>query len=157
GGALWADAGQLILRLAEQLGAPVITTLNAKGLVDERSRWSLGHARSARARAALAHADAMLAVGCRFTEVLTDWRRMTVPKILVQIDLDASQVGTNYPVTVGIVADARAALVMLQQELPAPLRANGWGPLLDQARAARHSRPEWLIETLREELPDETA
>ena len=52
-----------------QLGAPVITTLNGKGLLDERDPLSLGHARSARGRHALPHADAMLAVGCRFTEV----------------------------------------------------------------------------------------
>ncbi len=52
----------------------------------------------------------MLAVGCRFTEVMTDWRRMPVPKTLIQIDLDPEQIGMNHPVTVGIVADARAAL-----------------------------------------------
>ena len=62
-----------------RLGAPVITTLNGKGLIDERDPLSLGHARSVRAKAVLPHADAMLAVGCRFTEVMTDWRRMPVP------------------------------------------------------------------------------
>ena len=58
----------------------------------------------------LPHADVMLAVGCRFTEVMTDWRRMTVPETLIQIDLDPEQIGMNHPVAVGIVADARAAL-----------------------------------------------
>ena len=33
----------------------------------------------------------MLAVGCRFTEVMTDWRRMTVPANLIQIDLDPTR------------------------------------------------------------------
>ena len=84
----------------------MITTLNAKGLIDERSPISLGHARSVRARAALPHADVMLAVGCRFTEVLTDWRRLKVPDRLVQIDLDPDQIGMNHPVVAGIVADA---------------------------------------------------
>ena len=79
-----------IRELACQLECPVITTLNAKGILDERDPWSLGHARSVRARTALPHADVMLAVGCRFTEVLTDWRRMPVPRQLVQIDLDTS-------------------------------------------------------------------
>ena len=60
-------------------------------------------------RAVLPHADVMLAVGCRFTEVLTDWRRMPVPSRIVQIDLDPEQIGMNYPVVVGIVADAEAA------------------------------------------------
>jgi acetolactate synthase-1/2/3 large subunit len=155
GGALWAGAGAELRLVAERLGAPVVTTLNGKGIIDERDPISLGHARSVRARTALPHADAMLAVGCRFTEVLTDWRRMPVPKLLVQIDLDADQIGMNHPVAVGIVADARAALAALGDRLPHRGGESGWGRLLDQARSARHPRPEWLIDTLREELPED--
>ena len=76
GGALWSGAADAIENLAARLDAPVVTTLNGKGLLDERHPLSLGHARSARGRRVLPHADAMLAVGCRFTEVMTDWRRM---------------------------------------------------------------------------------
>ncbi len=157
GGSLWSGAGEEVRNLARQLGCPVITTLNGKGLLDERDPWSLGHARSARARAALVYADAMLAVGCRFTEVLTDWRRMPVPRQLVQIDLEAGQIGMNYPVTVGIVADARAALAELSKHLPERSARPGWGPIWDEARTANVPRPEWLIETLRAELPETTA
>ena len=99
----------------------------------------------------------MLAVGCRFTEVLTDWRRMPVPRQLVQIDLEAGQIGMNYPVTVGIVADARAALAELSKHLPERSARPGWGPIWDEARTASVPRPEWLIETLRAELPETTA
>ncbi len=157
GGALWSGAAGSIAALARRLGAPVVTTLNAKGLIDERDPLSLGHARSARARAALPHADAMLAIGCRFTEVLTDWRRMIVPDRLIQIDLDADQIGMNYPAASGIVADADAACHALLEALPARRTAESseWQPAWNEARAARHPRPEWLIETLRETLPDE--
>jgi acetolactate synthase I/II/III large subunit len=157
GGALWSGAGVAIETLARRLGAPVITTLNAKGLIDERNPISLGHARSVRARAALPHADAMLAVGCRFTEVLTDWRRMSVPSRLLQIDLDPEQIGMNFPVVVGIVADADAACRALLHALPGARGPAGsdWGPIWDEARAARHPKPEWLIETLRTALPDD--
>ena len=106
-------------------------------MIDERDPLSLGHARSARAKAALPHADAMLAVGCRFTEVMTDWRRMRVPPSLVQIDLDPDQIGMNYPVAVGIVADARRALAMLCCELCRQSRPSGWGRSWEQARGAR--------------------
>src|SRR5260370_556489 len=57
GGALWSGAGDVIEGLARRLGAPVITTLNAKGLLDERNPLSLGHARSIRARKVLPQAD----------------------------------------------------------------------------------------------------
>jgi acetolactate synthase-1/2/3 large subunit len=159
GGALWGGAAAEIRAVAERLGAPVVTSLNAKGIVDERDPLSLGHARSARAKEALPHADAMLAVGCRFTEVMTDWRRMPVPRQLVQIDLDPEQIGMNHPVAVGIVADARAALQALLAALPDRPGAesgDGWSPILPRARAARPARPEWLIDTLRASLPEET-
>ena len=51
GGALWSGAAEAIEDLARRLGAPVITTLNGKGLLDERNPLSLGHARSARREA----------------------------------------------------------------------------------------------------------
>jgi acetolactate synthase-1/2/3 large subunit len=157
GGALWSDAGGALQELARRLDAPIITTLNAKGLIDERSPLSLGHGRSARAKAILPHADAMLAVGCRFTEVFTDWRRMIVPRNLVQIDLDPGQIGVHYPVSVGIVADAKATVAAIRDALgPGPARSS-WGARWEQARDARHPRPEWLIETLRASLPDDTA
>ncbi len=131
-----------------------MTSLNAKGILDERDPLSLGHARSARAKVVLPHADAMLAVGCRFTEVMTDWRRMPVPRNLVQIDLEPDQIGMNHPVAVGLVGDAAATLEELAPLIPARSEG-GWGTLWNQARAARPSAPEWLIETLRAVLPDD--
>ncbi len=137
GGALWSGAGEELEALAAALGAPLITTLNAKGLLDERNPISLGHARSRRGRLALAHADVMLAVGCRFTEVLTDWRRLSVPKNLIQIDIDAEQIGMNYPVTAGIVADAKAAT----SALLAALRCAAPPKRLGRAARKRRERP----------------
>ena len=97
--------------LAREASAPVVTTLNGKALLDERHLLLTGtHLRSARGRHVVPHADTMLAVGCRFTEVMTDWRRMPVPNSLIQIDLDPEQIGMNHPVSVGIVADARTAV-----------------------------------------------
>jgi acetolactate synthase-1/2/3 large subunit len=155
GGALWSGSGALLEELARRLGAPVITTLNAKGILDERHPLSLGHARSRRARHVLPHADAMLAVGCRFTEVMTDWRRMTVPQTLIQIDLDADQIGVNYPVALGIVGDARATLKAVLAALPVARPRDGWDTLWEEARALRPAKPEWLIDTLRDVLPDD--
>jgi acetolactate synthase-1/2/3 large subunit len=157
GGALWSGAASVIGKLAERLSAPLITTLNGKGLIDECDTVSLGHARSARARLVLPEADAMLAIGCRFTEVLTNWRRMPVPRNLIQIDLDPQQIGMNYPLEVGILADARAACQAMLDALDASsiTPSSNWGDLLESARAAKPSKPEWLIDTLRDCLPPE--
>jgi acetolactate synthase-1/2/3 large subunit len=155
GGALWSGAAAAIEHLARRLGAPIVTTLNGKGLLDERHPLSLGHARSARARAVLPQADVMLAVGCRFTEVMTNWRRMRIPGTLIQIDLDLDQIGVNYPVSLGIVGDARAAVEAIDRALPTLRERSEWGELVERARSARPTNPEWLIETLRESLPGE--
>lgn len=153
GGAISANAGNELHLLAERLDCPVITTLNGKGIFDERDYYSLGHARSVRGRAALDEADGMLAVGCRFTEVMTGFRAMKIPSRLVQIDVDAGQIGINHPVEVGIVADARVALRALAEAMPEG-RKSGWGNLWERARTQAIERPEWFIHTLRAELPE---
>lgn len=153
GGALWANAAQELHLLVQKLDCPLITTLNGKGIVDERDRYSLGHARSVRGLSALDEADGMLAVGCRFTEVMTGFRTLKVPARLVQIDVDKTQIGMNHPVEVGIVADARAALQGLIALLPDD-RASGWGALWDKARSATIAEPEWIVSTLRAALPE---
>ncbi len=60
----------------------------------------------------------------------------------------------NYPVVVGIVADARATLAQLRQQLSDHSAGPGWNSLWEEARQARVPRPEWLIEALRAELPE---
>ncbi len=153
GGAVWGDAAKELRELALRLECPVITSLNGKGILDERDPYSLGHARSARAKEALPHADAMLAVGCRFTEVMTWFWKLPVPENLIQIDIDAGQLGVNYPVKVGIVGDAKEALTLLLREIPA--KKSEWSEIWKRARNAKPLKPEWLIETLRDELPDD--
>jgi thiamine pyrophosphate-dependent acetolactate synthase large subunit-like protein len=153
GGAVWSDAGAALKQLAGRLDCPVITSLNGKGILDERDPHALGHARSARAREALPHADAMLAIGCRFTEVMTWFHKLRVPEQLVQIDLDAGQIGVNYRAKVGLLGDARTALELLLDQTPA--RRSEWGAIWQRARNAGPAHPECFIETLRAALPDD--
>lgn len=154
GGAVWADAGAEIHALARRLACPIITTLNGKGIVDERDPFSLGHARSFKARVALPEADTLLALGCRFTEVFTWFRTLQFPRTIIQVDLDPGQIGMNYPVALGIVADVKATLQQLQDALPRE-SGRGWQQLWAGAHAAERVRPEWFIDTLRAELPDD--
>ncbi|MBI3823466.1 MAG: thiamine pyrophosphate-binding protein, partial [Planctomycetes bacterium] len=154
GGAVWANAGPELRELARRLNCPVITSQQGKGIVDERDPLSLGHARSARGRIAQQHADAMLAVGCRFTEVMTGFRKMQVPARLIQIDINPGEIGMNYPAEIGIVGDAKEALHAILTQLPATT-ASDWSDVWPIARAAKRATSEWLIDTLRAELPDD--
>ncbi|MCE9530098.1 MAG: thiamine pyrophosphate-binding protein [Planctomycetes bacterium] len=152
GGAVWSDAGAEIKELALRLDCPVITTLNGKGIIDERDAISLGHGRSVRAGVALPHADLLLAIACRFTEVFTWFGKLPIPNDLIQIDIDSNQIGMNYPVALGIVADAKATLQAILRECPP--RRSQWNEIVTAAQDTKHPKPEWFIETLRAELPE---
>lgn len=154
GGAVWSGAGAALHAMAARLDCPIATTLNGKGIVDERDPRAVGHARSARGRVAWPQADVVLALGCRFTEVMTGFRKLPAPPKLIQVDLEPSQLGMNYPIAVGIVGDANRALQALLDRLPRSA-VGGWAELWPQVRTARPARTEWLIETLRAELPED--
>ena len=155
GGAVWADAAAEIRELARRLDCPVITTQQGKGILDERDPHSLGHARSARGKVATPLADVMLAVGCRFTEVMTGFRRLRVPERLIQIDIDSGQIGMNHPVKLGIVGDAKASLRAILDRLGNEPRHSGWDTVWPSARSAKRPTSEWLIEALRRDMPDD--
>jgi len=152
GGAVSSGASEQVEALAERLGCPVVTTLNGKGILDERSPFSLGHGRTRRARVALSRADLMVAVGCRFTEVFTASGTTPIPKRIIQIDIDPKQITTNHPVELGIAGDARTILQAIVSGIQN--QETSWKDVWKRWRNAQQLKPEWLIETLRAELPE---
>ncbi len=112
-------AGAAVRQLVDLLGCKVATSGRAKGLYPDPPFRAgacgvLGLGGRPEAHAALAEADVVLLVGeslgdltsCGFSDVFR-------AKRLVQIDVDPSAIGRNYPVEVGIVADARLGLEAL--------------------------------------------
>jgi acetolactate synthase-1/2/3 large subunit len=154
GGAVASGAAAAIAALSERLDCPIATTLNGKGIVDERTPVALGHGRARRARLVLARADLLIAVGCRFTEVFTAGGTIPIPKTIIQIDIDPRQIGINYPVALGLEGDARATLEAILAE-PLPPRSAAWRDTWTRLREAEQLKPEWLIETLRASLPED--
>jgi acetolactate synthase-1/2/3 large subunit len=118
GGAISADASAELVALAELLGAPVVTTWNGKGAIDEThdlAAQTIGDTASTCGNALAASADVVLSVGCRFTDwSASSWRKGVTfaipPSKLIQLDIDPREIGKNYPVEVGLVGDARAGL-----------------------------------------------
>lgn len=138
GGVLGSDAGEELLRLAELLQAPVVMTANGKGAVSSRNPLGqniLG------GMELLPQADVILAVGTRFVDPATAVWKIAPGRTVIQMDIDPEEIARNYPVTVGIVADARAGLAALadQVERNAPKRASRSEELaaLQQRVAAR--------------------
>lgn len=121
GGVILAAAAPELLALAEHLGAPVVTTWMGKGAIPEDhdlNAWSVGDTASTSGNALAAEADVLLAVGCRFTDWSASSYRKGVsfaipPTALIQLDVEPREIGKNYPVAIGIVADAKPGLADL--------------------------------------------
>jgi acetolactate synthase I/II/III large subunit len=107
-----AGAGPLLVQLAEQLGAPVATTIHGKGVFPERHPlwlWNgLGASAPPHVRRATESADVMLAIGCRFSEVGTASYGFTPPATLVHVDINGEVFNRNYPARLAIESDAAA-------------------------------------------------
>jgi len=105
-----AAAAQL-QRVAEMLGAPVITTQKGEGGMRWDHPLHIGNwANELPVRQLLARSDLMLAVGTRFSYFPTGGWSLRVPDTLIQIDLDPAEISRNYRATVGVVGDAGLSL-----------------------------------------------
>lgn len=108
------DAAHAVTAIAERLGAPVLTTLNGKGVVDERHPLSLGsNLRLAAARAVAEDADVLLVIGSKLGEAELWAPRLEARGAVVRIDVSPAQLDKNLAATVGILGDAAATAAAL--------------------------------------------
>ena len=125
GGVMLAAAWAELTTLAERLGAPVVTTWQGKGAIDEThelNAWSIGDTASTCGNELAASADVLIAVGCRFTDwSASSWRKGVTfsipPAKLIHLDIDPREIGKNYPVEVALLGDAKATLEDLLEAL----------------------------------------
>jgi acetolactate synthase I/II/III large subunit len=121
GGCIQAGAHAELRRVAELLQAPVLATMMGKGVFPEDHPLAAEHT-GANGTICGNHfsreADVILAVGTRFAEQTASSYKhgasfAVPPTRILQIDVDPREIGKNYPVEVGIVADARTSLAAL--------------------------------------------
>lgn len=104
--------------LAALLGAPVVTTANGKGVVDERHPLSLGVSlHSPAVRAWLADRDAVLAVGTELAESDVWGPLPALAGRLIRVDVDPAQMYAGLPADVPLVGDAPTVLGALLDAL----------------------------------------
>lgn len=179
GVALSGGAAELA-ELARALEAPVATTLVGKGIYDETLPLALGTTGIWGARAAndaCKDADVIIAIGTAFGEAdCSSWNPDYVFDFsktkLIQIDVDAHEIGKSYPVDVGIVGDAKASMAALTAQLagkrrPAAVvkaqadtvaeRKAAWRQELvaTQADAGKPIHPARLLKELSDAAPDD--
>lgn len=121
GGAI--NAGGELQRLAEKLDAPVVNTVNAKGLLPRSHPLAMGGSPSIPLiRREIEEADVILAVGTELSE--TDFDYYFVGDInptgrLIRIDIDPGQLSRNVKAELAICSDANTALEAINDRLQA--------------------------------------
>src|SRR5581483_6583299 len=131
-GVTLAEAGPELQRVAEMLDIPVITSPNGFGVLPMPHRLALGFIGRNGAYPANQvgrHCDLLITVGARFDDRsssswIPGYSWNIPPTKLVHVDIDPSEIGRNYAVTLGIIADAKVFLGQLAQEAVSR-KANG--------------------------------
>ena len=123
GGIMLADATAELRAFVDHLQIPVAHTLMGKGALADDHSFVLGMTGfwgtkfiNDRCKGA----DWMLALGTRFSEAdCSSWEREYTfnfpPTRLIHIDIDPAEIGRNFPVEVGAVADLKQALTVLNR------------------------------------------
>ena len=119
GGVRWSKAGDLIDEISKKLKIPVATSLNAKDVINSTNPLNVGvvgtYSRGSANKSVLA-ADLAIFVGTDLGGMVTNF--WTIPKIgikAIHIDIDPEVLGRNYPLEVGIMADAKMALTEMMK------------------------------------------
>ena len=118
GGVIRARASAELLTLAETTGAPVVTTLMARGAFPDSHAQHLGmpgmHG-TVPAVLALQEADLILALGARFDDRVTGKAALFAPHAqVVHVDIDPAEISKIRTADVPIVGDVRDVLVDLE-------------------------------------------
>ena len=126
GGAVRANASEQILQLARLTGAPIVTTLPAKGVVPETDPavlGMLGMQGTIAATGAAQRCDLLVALGARFDDRTTGSLDDFAPAArVIHVDIDPAEIGKNRAADVPIVGDVGRVLTDM---IPAITRAYG--------------------------------
>lgn len=178
GGIVAADAASELAEFAGLLSLPVAHSLMGKGALPDDSALVLGMTGfwgMAFTNEMTRTADWILALGTRFAEAdSSSWYSeytFDIPGTrLMQIDIDPAELGRNYPLEIGALADLKAALTVLirvarrlapsglrRDDLLARIAVNRATVKLQNADAqisdAWPMRPERILSETREVLP----
>ena len=130
GGVTASGAEAELVRLAEMLNIPVATGLNAKGCIPENHPLSVGVVGSYSrwsANRVVSEADLVLFVGSHTgSQITLDWRIPAEGTPVIQIDIDASELGRSYPAAYGLQGDARRTLEAMLDVLEPTGGNAGW-------------------------------
>ncbi|MEV0126872.1 acetolactate synthase large subunit [Dactylosporangium sp. NPDC050688] len=144
GGVIKARASEVLRKLAELTGAPVVTTLMARGAFPDSHPQHLGmpgmHG-TVGAVYALQKADLLITLGARFDDRVTGDLSTFAPNAqIIHADIDPAEIGKNRVADVPIVGDAKHVIEELIGAVTTEYGAGhktdlkGWWATLDDIR-----------------------
>jgi acetolactate synthase-1/2/3 large subunit len=171
-------APKLLAELAELLDIPVAHTLMGKGALPDGHPLLAGQTGfwgTPVANALCREADYILAIGTRLAEAnSSSWdSRYTFnipPTKLMHIDIDAMEIGRNYPTFIGAISDSKLALqelVKAAREIKPRTRADVRTQIAESQKKFKANftehytsdafplRPERILQDLRKALPED--
>jgi acetolactate synthase-1/2/3 large subunit len=140
-GVKYAGAAADLVQVAERLGIPVAWSTSGQGAIPAGHPLALGlvsRSGDYPSNHAARQADVLLALGVRFDDrTSSSWLpgfSFTIPPTrLIHVDIDPEEIGRNYPVALGLMADVRTFL----RQLLSALDARG-------AKSAEKPRDAWM-------------
>jgi acetolactate synthase-1/2/3 large subunit len=128
GGAIKAEAHKELLKLAELTGAPVVTTLMARGAFPDSHPQHLGmpgmHGTVA-AVTALQKADLLITLGARFDDRVTGKLSTFAQNAkIIHADIDPAEIGKNRRADVALVGDLKLTIDALIPALKSEFKKN---------------------------------
>ena len=117
GGILKSRASEALIKLAEATGAPVVTTLMARGAIPDSHELCIGmpgmHGNYT-AITAMQEADLLVSLGARFDDRVTGQLSTFAPDAkVIHVDIDPAELGKVRRADVGIAGDARRVIEAL--------------------------------------------
>ncbi len=170
GGVIKAQASEELRKLVDLTGAPVVTTLMARGAIPDEHPSCLGmpgmHGNYT-AVTAMQKSDLLVGLGTRFDDRVTGKLNAFAPGAkIIHADIDPAEIGKNRAVDVPIVGDARSVIADLNAVLEEMIADRGkpdyaaWIKTLNEWRTKypyRYSqtsdgplKPEYVIEKIGE-------
>ncbi|MBN8201030.1 thiamine pyrophosphate-binding protein [Bacillus sp. NTK034] len=118
GGVISAGASKELQKLAERIGAAVITSQSGKGSIPEDHPQCIGHFASFELTKDLVKkSDLLISIGVRFRGNETSNWKIGVPENHISIDADLQAMNRNYAAAIGLAGDAKLILRKVNEEL----------------------------------------
>jgi thiamine pyrophosphate-dependent acetolactate synthase large subunit-like protein len=156
-GALYAQATEELIALAELLNVPVMTTMAGKSAFPEDHPLSLGaggRTVSGMVKHSLAKADLVFGLGCSFS---IEFSTPIPPgKVMIQNSIDESDINKHYTIDHAIIGDCKLVVRQLIDAVKQQLGEHGRRDRTDVAQEIRAVKQSWLTEWMPKLTSDET-